>query len=1047
MDTPAPTGNTPGDNSLSLRNLDVRIQSGQGSLARILAWMLVVVLLAFVGVSLWFAFRVSQLRARVERYEEDEDAVLSMGRIRPPVPDDPLLKIEEPLVAKAVQYALHLEQAQLALDDGNLPAARAALEQCDESARGWEHGYLLKQTNRCLFDLWQHRKAITCIAADRDGRHCVTGSEDGTVRAWDAGAGKLLLTYREHTGPIRAVALGPHGHVASAAGEEHAEAHVWDLQTGKQIVRLRPERAGLVLSLAFTPDGRGLAVGGSHGTSIWDLEVGQEAVVLAGEAPASRCLAFTPDGKKLLTASGAPALWQWGARSGKLERAFARANHNVRALAISPDGLRLATAGSDRTVQVRELATDSLLLTLEGHGAAVEAVAFSGDGTRVISGGAEGELRAWDSTTGQPVFSDAGHFGAVRGVAGNRDGTRLFSAGADARVKVWDARPGLPHALLPGAPGKRFLALVFEPGGQFAAALTGDGTLRRWDVATGKEMPAMVLKELEGPARQAVLHTPQRRLAVLGPHDVQVFDSGSGKRLQRYRPRGAALADLRPAGRPSCLAFATGGQFVAGGFGNQVSIWGPTTGKDHVRFTLEAGTVEALAFSPDGQELAVSDGRKLSLWNSRTGAAQDGRARKEATEAPAALRRLVYAPGGERLVALVGRRGLRLWPLGETQGDVSLRHSTAELHDVAFTPDGKRVAAACADGRVRLWDTKTGQRVAVVPAGPGGLERLAFSPDGRRLVAAGADGRLRLLDLGEPGPMQGKTESVVSVLAFSPDGKRLVVGCRDGKLKTWEVETGKEGQETATEEGRLVDLRVRADGMLRLAVAEEEGEARSVLVRITDTDQGWNQVELRAFAGPVVFGPDGKQVAGIEAESGKEVRLWETDGGRLLRSLTVAGKGPIEALAFRPDGKHLAVARDGAVRIVAGDGGKEVAAFSHGPGRRVTAVVFSPDGRRVASAAEGQVEVWEAATGKRIHGLSRHATPVRCLAFRPDGKRLASGDEAGQVVLWDLAKGEALIAYRNHDKPIGRLAFSPDGRRLASSGGEGICLRLVPGGP
>src|SRR5262245_33035022 len=68
METSVPPGNSTPDNPRSLRDLDVRIKSGQAGLVKVLAWMLVLVLIAFVCVSLWFVYRVT------EAWEERDQA-------------------------------------------------------------------------------------------------------------------------------------------------------------------------------------------------------------------------------------------------------------------------------------------------------------------------------------------------------------------------------------------------------------------------------------------------------------------------------------------------------------------------------------------------------------------------------------------------------------------------------------------------------------------------------------------------------------------------------------------------------------------------------------------------------------------------------------------------------------------------------------------------------------------------------------------------------------------------------------------------------------
>lgn len=153
-----------------------------------------------------------------------------------------------------------------------------------------------------------------------------------------------------------------------------------------------------------------------------------------------------------------------------------------------------------------------------------------------------------------------------------------------------------------------------------------------------------------------------------------------------------------------------------------------------------------------------------------------------------------------------------------------------------------------------------------------------------------------------------------------------------------------------------------------------------------------------------------------------------------------AGFGQIvRALAFTPDGKHLAAAGGDRGRGIAShvriwnvDSGPLTASLSHKD--PVRALVFSPDGTELASGGlEFDVSVWDVAGMRRRPVLEGHSNAVNGLAFSPEGQRLASAGLDDRLCLWNTKTG--LGAGRiDNSNGAWSVAFSPDGRMLTVGG-------------
>lgn len=258
-----------------------------------------------------------------------------------------------------------------------------------------------------------------------------------------------------------------------------------------RFVELAQQRLGSISDIAVRPDGQVLAVIVGLNVELYDAESLQHLAVLNEGARVLTALAWSPDGRQLALGAQDGTVRVWDAATGKGLLVLRSHQGQVNAVAWSLNGRRLASGGNDSKVRIWDVDTGQELHSLVAHAGDVLGLAWSPDGQQLASAGGDSLVRVWDAATGEELAVLVGHQDVVRLVTWSPDGARLASgASADGQVRIWDVDDARQLDELEGSD------VAWSPNGGLLAVGDGLGPIHIW--ALNSQGAERELVRLEG---------------------------------------------------------------------------------------------------------------------------------------------------------------------------------------------------------------------------------------------------------------------------------------------------------------------------------------------------------------------------------------------------------------------------------------------------------------------------------------------------------------------------------------------------------------------
>ncbi len=233
-----------------------------------------------------------------------------------------------------------------------------------------------------------------------DGRRAIWTAEESGLRIRDLDSGK------EEDVPVHAaeeLALSPDGRTLAVASRN--EVLTCEVERCADTLRSRDKHDTWVRALAFSPDRRLLASGGSD-RSVHLLDIVDGSLrVYSGHTAFVRDVKFSPDGRYLASAAEDTTLRLVDVHTGEA-RVLGGHELGVARVEFSPDGSLVASlSNTEHSARLWDVASGRSRV-LRGHADRVNQVAFSPDGKTLATASDDGTIRLWQATTRGPVPED-----------------------------------------------------------------------------------------------------------------------------------------------------------------------------------------------------------------------------------------------------------------------------------------------------------------------------------------------------------------------------------------------------------------------------------------------------------------------------------------------------------------------------------------------------------------------------------------------------------------------------------------------------------------
>jgi WD40 repeat protein len=342
--------------------------------------------------------------------------------------------------------------------------------------------------------------------------------------------------------------------------------------------------------------------------------------------PVLTAVAFSPDGR-LLAVSGYHEVVLHKADGSGLVARLVGLSERIQSIAFSPDGKTLAVSGGDPgrfgEIQLWDVAKRTLKLSIPLSFDTVYGVSWSPDGRLVACGCADNTVRAYEASTGKQILFQGAHSDWVMATVFSQDGQHLVSVSRDRSVKLTEVPTNRfidnVTSITPGALKGGLLALALRPPKDPLPEQAGRVTLATAEIRDSPNLGAIVLATQPYKKRMSVIPPDAKDVPAKLYDEILVAGADGQPRLYKmHREVKRVIGDdankvkeyERFPGRVYAVAFDKTGRYFAAGSSldgtGEARVYEVDSTKRVSAFEAVKTPVYAIAFRPDGKVVATA---------------------------------------------------------------------------------------------------------------------------------------------------------------------------------------------------------------------------------------------------------------------------------------------------------------------------------------------------------------------------------------------------------------------------------------------------------